>query len=73
MIIKDVCNLRYFLGVEVASFPYGINLCRRKYITEFLSETGMLGVKPVDTLMEFNSKLLANQGELLEDPVSIVD
>lgn len=65
---KDLGNLWYFLGIEVARSSYGINLCKRKYVFDILSETRMLGAKLVDTLMESNLKLTADREELLEDP-----
>lgn len=48
------------MGVEVAKSSPGINLCQRKYVTDLVTETRMLGAKPIDTLMESNSKLLSN-------------
>lgn len=49
--MKDSCELKYFLRVEVARFTKGIFLFQRKYVLDLLKETGMLGCKLVDTLI----------------------
>ncbi|BBG98715.1 HXXXD-type acyl-transferase family protein, partial [Prunus dulcis] len=47
--MKDLGDLKYFLGVEVARSSKGIFLSQRKYVLDLLKETGMLGCKPVET------------------------
>ncbi|KAL4011538.1 hypothetical protein IC575_028598 [Cucumis melo] len=54
--IKDLGNLKYFLAMEVVRFKEGISVSQRKYILDLLTETGMLGCRPTDTI-EFNYKL----------------
>ena len=49
--------MRYFLGMEVARNQKGIYVSQRKYTLDLLKETGMMGCKPVDTLMDPNLKL----------------
>ncbi|XP_039158784.1 uncharacterized protein LOC120288727 [Eucalyptus grandis] len=66
---KDMGHLRYFLGIEVAYSHTGINLTQRKYVLDILDEVGLVGAKPVDTPMEPNVKLDAEDGELLHDPL----
>jgi len=55
--MKQLGNLKSFLGIEVARSKHGIFLCQRKYTIDLLSETGLLGSKPVDTPIEQNHKL----------------
>ncbi|KAA0039525.1 Cysteine-rich RLK (receptor-like protein kinase) 8 [Cucumis melo var. makuwa] len=55
--IKDLRNLKYFLGMEVTRSKEGIFMSQRKYIIDLLTETGMLGCYPADTSIEFNYKL----------------
>nr|GEV11240.1 putative reverse transcriptase, RNA-dependent DNA polymerase [Tanacetum cinerariifolium] len=55
--IKNLGNLRYFLGIEVMRSPHGIFICQKKYILDLLAETWMIDCKPADTPMITNQKL----------------
>ena len=55
--IKDLGELKYFLGMEFAKSKEGIFVNQRKYVLDLLGETGMLGCKPAETPMEPNTKL----------------
>ncbi|RVX06299.1 Retrovirus-related Pol polyprotein from transposon TNT 1-94 [Vitis vinifera] len=55
--VKDLGNLKYFLGMEVARSRKGIVVSQRKYILDLLKETGMLGCKPINTPMDSQKKL----------------
>ncbi|KAL5779663.1 hypothetical protein ACOSQ2_010400 [Xanthoceras sorbifolium] len=55
--IKDLGNLKYFLGMEVARSQVGIAVSQRKYVLDLLKETGMMGCRPADTPMDSTTKL----------------
>jgi len=65
--LKNLVNLTYFLGFEIARSHLGINLSQRKYTMDLLCETGMLNSSPISTPMNFSTKLHA-YGEPVTDP-----
>ena len=64
--VKDLGQMRYFLGIEVARTKEGICLSQWKYALDLLTETGMIGCKVASTPIEQNHKLSAEGG----DPVN---
>ena len=65
--IKDLCPLKYFLGIEVARGPRGLFLCQHKYALGIVKEGGLLDSKPSAFPMEENHKLALVQGRVLDD------
>jgi hypothetical protein len=65
--IKDLGNLKFFLGLEVARSKTGLVLNQRRYCLELLVEYGLTGCKPATTPADPCTKLHVDQGELLEN------
>lgn len=66
--IKDLGELKYFLGLEIVGSKKGIYISQRKYALEIIKNTSFLGVKSVDFPIE--EAKLSNKGELLKDPAA---
>ena len=65
--MKDLGDLRYFLGIELARSKHGIFLSQRKYVLDMLQETSMTAVRPVYLPMDPNSSLM-EEGIPLSQP-----
>ncbi|XP_049414554.1 uncharacterized mitochondrial protein AtMg00810-like [Solanum stenotomum] len=59
--MKDLGELRYFLGIEFGRSKQGILMHQRKYALELISETGLTAAKPAGTLIDTNLKLTTKQ------------
>ena len=55
--MKDLGQLKFFLGMEFARSQEGVHISQRKYALELISEMGLGGVKPANTTLEANVKL----------------
>lgn len=60
--IKELGELKFFLGFKVARSDKGINICQRKYMLDLLSEIGFLGSKPAATPLVSSVKLSKSDG-----------
>lgn len=66
--MKDLGDLRFFLGIEVIRTSKGIWLVQRQYAAlDMLAKYGMTACKPMLTPLEQNMKLRADLGDELED------
>lgn len=45
--MKDLGDLRYFLGLEIHRSSFGFFVSQRKYTTDLLQEYGMMSTKPL--------------------------
>ncbi|BBH06340.1 RmlC-like cupins superfamily protein [Prunus dulcis] len=66
--IKDLGDLKYFLGIEVSRSKRGIVISQRKYTLDIIKDVGLLGARPYDFPMEQKLKLTPTDGDLLHDP-----
>ncbi|KAL2227775.1 UNVERIFIED_CONTAM: Retrovirus-related Pol polyprotein from transposon RE1 [Sesamum indicum] len=66
--IKDLGPAQYFLNLELARSPHGLQVTQRKYLHDILSYSSMLHVVPASTPFPFSLKLTHDRGALLPDP-----
>ena len=67
--LKDLGNLKYFLGIEMTRSSKVISICQRQYALQLLLEIGHLRCKTRKTPRDVNVKLAQDDGELLDDPL----
>ena len=65
--MKDLGELRYFLGIEVIRTSEGIWLSQRQYALDMLSKYGMADCKPISMPLDVNAKMSAHMGDVLEN------
>ena len=65
--MKELGELKHFLGLEVEKLKKGIFLYQQKYAKDLLETNGMFECKPLSTPMGLNVKLWAWEGKDLED------
>ncbi|XP_026396067.1 uncharacterized protein LOC113290699 [Papaver somniferum] len=66
--MKDLGQLRYFLGIKVASSPKGYLLSQSKYVSDILKKARIFDTDPVDTPLEMNARYTNTDGVFLDDP-----
>lgn len=55
--MKDLGQLKYFLGIEVARSKHKFSLSQSKYMIDYLTNTGMLDCEPKDMPREMKHML----------------
>lgn len=55
--IKDLGDLKFFLGIEFSKIASRIVMYQRKYALDLISDLGLAGAKPVGTPLELHIKL----------------
>ncbi|CAM8919902.1 unnamed protein product [Rhodiola kirilowii] len=65
--MKELGELKHFLGLEVETTNEGIFLCQEKYAKDLLTKYGMTERKPISTPLEANVKYCVEEGKELED------
>ena len=65
--IKDLGQLHYFLGLEVAQTPKGVLLSQQKFTKELLRDCVISRKRHASTPLPLNCKLLSDEGDLLTD------
>lgn len=61
--MKDLGEVKFFLGIEFVRSRKGIIMSQRKYALELISELGLSGTKPFSTPLETNLKLTSTNYE----------
>lgn len=70
--MKDLCTLRYFLGIEVAYSLRGYLLSQSKYIVNILEHTCLSHDRVTDNPLELNVKYAPSDGVSCQIPHYIV-
>ncbi|XP_016192251.1 uncharacterized protein LOC107633130 [Arachis ipaensis] len=65
--IKDLGDLKYFLGMEVTRSNSGIYIYQWKYTIDLLKNCGYLDCKPLSTPFDYSQKLSKESGTILTD------
>ena len=71
--MKDLGELKYFLGLTILRHAKGMFVCQRAYALDLLAATGMINCKPLKLPMAHNLKLQASAGWLFNILTNIGD
>lgn len=63
--MKDLGELKYFLGIEVLWSASAVILNQRKYILEVIIDVGLTGANPISAPIESNLRLTLVEHDLL--------
>ena len=63
----DLGPLRYFLRIEITSFPDGYSLSQQRYTLDLLARSGLTDTRAAATPMELHLQLCASDGTPLPD------
>ncbi|XP_055824256.1 uncharacterized mitochondrial protein AtMg00810-like [Solanum dulcamara] len=63
--LKDLGELKYFLGIEVLKSSKRVILNQRKYILKLIAATGLTGAKPASTPLESNLRITSVEHDLV--------
>lgn len=66
--IKDIGDITYMLGIEIASSSFSLFLCQRIYTLDILHDCGYLAAKPINSPMDNRVKFSSTAGTPLTDP-----
>lgn len=61
--IKDLGNLKYFLGIKEVRSRDGMHKCQRKYAWDLLKDASVLGSKISSLPLDQITKLLKDEGD----------
>ncbi|XP_015072816.1 uncharacterized protein LOC107017049 [Solanum pennellii] len=62
--IKDLGEMRYFLGLEIARNKDGIMVSQRKFALDLISDFGLAGTKPASTPLEVNQRFTSQDFDM---------
>ena len=65
--MKELGELKHFLGLEVERTKEGLFLGQHKYTKDLLQRYGMIDCKPISDPMDPNVRLQEDEGNDLED------
>lgn len=61
--VRDLGQMGYFLGMEIARSKKGISISLRKYVFDILKEIGMLESKLSNTLIETGKRMESEKNQ----------